>query len=499
VAENFLNMKILITASEATPFITTGGLGEVTGTLSDELKNNGIDSALILPYYRKIKKNAGAFNIKPTGRKVRVPLGDRLETGEIWEGRTRRNATVYFIGNDKFYDRDEIYGTSSGDFPDNASRFIFYNRAVCEIVKLLGFKFDVIHCHDWQAALIPVYLKTIYKNDFPETATIMTIHNLGYQGLFGSFDMPLTGLGWKLFNMEGLEFHGKINLLKGGILFADLINTVSVNYAKEILTHEYGFGLDAVLRKRSKDLYGIINGIDYDEWDPMHDSLIPATYSINDLSGKARCKRFLQKVSGLYSNNSENSMLAGLVTRLSSQKGVDLIAEAMEEIVRLGVKMVILGKGDESFQKTFLSLKQKYTNSISVTIDFDNTLAHKIYAGADVFLMPSRYEPCGIGQLIAQRYGTIPIGRKTGGLVDTIAEFDPSNKGRGTGFLFDEFSSKALINALKGAKEIFNNAEQWQRIQKNAMSQDFSWRRSIEEYLSLYKKAMEKKEGNKYA
>jgi len=489
-------MKVLIATSEAAPFVTTGGLGEVTGTLTDEFRMAGVESALILPYYRKIKKIADDFNIKPTGRKIIVPLGEHLETGKLWEGRTRGDAPVYFIGNDKFYDRDEIYGTPKGDFPDNASRFIFFNRAVCETIKLLGLKFDIIHCNDWQTALIPVYLKTIYKDDFQKTATLMTIHNLGYQGLFWAADMPLTGLGWGLFNMEGLEFHGKINFLKGGIVFADIINTVSSNYAKEILTREYGFGLDAVLRKRSKDLYGIINGIDYDEWNPEHDSLISAMYSVKDLSGKGKCKRSLLKASGFPSNNSNNSMLAGLVTRLSSQKGVDLVADAMEEIMKLGIKMIILGKGDESFQKIFLNLQKKYSSSLSVTIDFDNTFAHKIYAGADVFLMPSRYEPCGIGQLIAQRYGTIPIGRKTGGLTDTITEFNPS-EGTGTGILFSEYSSKALINALKKAQGIFNNEQQWLRIQRNAMSQDFSWRHSVEEYISLYNKAIKKKEGNR--
>lgn len=482
-------MKILITTSEAVPFVKTGGLGDVAGALVNEYKRMGIEAAIMLPFYRKIKQSAKDFGIKPLEKEITVPLGDQFETGKLWEGRTPEGAPAYFIENDKFYDRDDLYGTSEGDFPDNSSRFTFYSRAVLEALKILKIDVDVIHCNDWQTALIPVYIKTIYRNEFPKTRTLLTIHNLGYQGLFWSIDMPLTGLGWGLFNMEGLEFYGRINFLKGGILFADILTTVSKNYAREILTEEYGFGLDGVLRKRSKDLYGIINGIDYNDWDPQNDSLIPANYNIKDLSGKLRCKKSLQKVHGL---PSDNSILIGMVTRLSAQKGLDLVAEAIGEIIASGAQVIILGKGDEALQKEFLGLQKKYSKKLSVTIGFDNALAHKIYAGSDIFLMPSRYEPCGLGQLIALRYGTIPIGRKTGGLVDTIVKYNPS-KGTGTGFLFNGYSFSELLKAFRKAKKFFNDKQHWQRIQRNAMSEDFSWRHSAEEYLSLYKKVLKKK------
>lgn len=481
-------MKILIVTPEAVPFIKTGGLADVAGALMAEYKKMGIETAIMLPLYRKIKKDAKKFSIKPIGKEITVPLGDRLEKGMLWEGKTPEGATAYFIENDKFYDRDDLYGTPEGDFPDNASRFSFYARGVLEALKVLGINFDVIHCNDWQTGLIPVYIKTVYRDDFPKTATLMTIHNLGYQGLFPSSDMPITGLGWEMFNMEALEFYGKINFLKGGIVFADIITTVSDNYAKEILTSEYGFGLDGILRKRSNDLYGVINGIDYNEWNPQKDSLITANYSIEDLSEKATCKKSLQKACGL---SQDNSPLIGMVTRLSAQKGLDLVADAMGGIIESGARVVILGKGDEPFHKIFLDLQKKHKRRLSVTIGFDNSLAHKIYAGSDIFLMPSKYEPCGLGQLIALRYGTIPIGRKTGGIADTIIQYNPS-KDRGTGFLFDDYSSDKLLKTVKEVTELFKNKSHWLKIQKNAMSMDFSWRQSAEKYLSLYKKALEK-------
>lgn len=488
-------MKILIATPEALPFIKTGGLADVIGALIDEYTKMRMTVSVILPFYREIKKNARAFGIKPTGREITVPLGDRVEKGMIWEGKTTKGASAYFIENDKFYDRDELYGTPEGDFPDNASRFIFFARGVLEALRVLKINIDIIHCNDWQTGLIPVYIKTIYRNQpvsgrniFPETKTLMTIHNLGYQGIFRAPDMPLTGLGWEMFNMEALEFYGKINFLKGGIIFADIINTVSENYAKEILTEEYGFGLDGVLRKRGEDLYGILNGIDYNEWDPEKDKLISTRYSRKVLSGKAICKSALQKACRF---SQDRSLLIGMVTRFSAQKGLDIVAEAMEGIINMGAQGVILGKGDEPFQRIFLKLQEKYPRQLSVTIGFDNTLAHRVYAGSDIFLMPSRYEPCGLGQLIAMRYGTIPVARKVGGLADTIIPYDPS-KGAGTGFLFDDYSRDELLRTVKKAIALFNDKRHWLKIRRNAMSEDFSWRKSAERYISLYKKALEK-------
>lgn len=481
-------MRVLLATSEAVPFIKTGGLGDVTGALIDEYKKMQIEADIILPLYRKIKTSARDFDIRQTGKEITVPLGDRSESGNLWEGRTPQGAKAYFIENDGFYDRDEIYVAPDGDYPDNASRFIFYSRAVLETIKTLGIRADVIHCNDWQTALIPLYLKTIYKDRLSGTATLLTIHNLGYQGTFRQSDLPLTGLGRDMYNINGLEFHGGINFLKGGILFADIITAVSSNYAKEILTVEYGFGLHHVLRKRKDRLYGVINGIDYSAWNPAEDHLIPAKYGKDDLSGKTICKKSLLKTLGL---SEDSSPVVGMVTRLSSHKGIDLVAEAADEIIRSGVQVVMLGKGDKIFHEVFSGLRKKYSGRLSVILAFDNRLAHQIYAGADIFLMPSQYEPCGLGQLIALRYGAIPVVRNTGGLADTITEYD-SLKGTGTGFLFSGYSSREMLKALEKANKFFNDKPQWLKIQKNAMSLDFSWSRSAKKYLSLYQKALKK-------
>lgn len=488
-------MKALIAASEVVPFAKTGGLADVAGTLLNQLKKAGVDADIILPFYRRIKQAANDLGIKPLKQEIAVSLGNEIETGRLWKGSTSEGADAYFIENDKFYDRDGLYGAPEGDYPDNASRFIFYCRGIIEAVKTLGLNADIIHCNDWQTGLIPIYLKTIYRDVFPKTATIMTVHNLGYQGIFPKADMPLTGLGWDMFHMEALEFYGKLNLLKGGLLFADVITTVSKTYAKEIQTPEYGFGLENVLSKRSGDLYGIINGIDYNEWQPWKDKLIPARYSKKNLSGKAVCKKILQKECGLPETVSP---IIGMVTRLSSQKGLDLVAEAAEGIVESGAQMIILGIGDEYFHKVFSDLQAKYSRSISLTIGFDNILAHKIYAGSDIFLMPSLYEPCGLGQLIALRYGTIPVARRTGGLADTIAEYDFST-GAGTGFLFDTYSRDQMLGSVKMAVEMFKDNKAWEQIQSNAMSQDFSWHKSAKEYHALYKKTLQKRERERAA
>lgn len=477
-------MRILIASPEVTPFVKTGGLADVAGALANEYKKMGIEALIILPLYRRIKKRADKLRIEPTEKEITVPLGNDIETGRLWIGKTSEGAEAYFIENERFYNREELYGTPKGDYPDNASRFIFYCRGILETIKTLELNVEVLHCNDWQTSLIPVYLKTLYRESLPDIATLLTVHNLGYQGIFEHTEMPLTGLGWDMFHRDALEFHGKINFLKAGLLFADVITTVSNTYAKEIMTSEYGFGLDGVLRKRAQSLYGIINGVDYNEWDPRNDPFIPANYSRKDVSGKALCKKSLQRLCGLHETTSP---LIGMVTRLSSQKGLDLVTEALDSILSTGAQMVILGKGEERFQSFFSRLNQKYKGQISVTIDFDNSLAHKIYAGADIFLMPSKYEPCGIGQLIALRYGAIPVVRATGGLADTIVEYNPAT-GKGTGFSFSTYSPTELINTIKGAIRLFNDREEWQKILNNAMSQVFSWHQSAQQYLSLYKK-----------
>lgn len=481
-------MRVIIASSESIPFAKTGGLGDVVGMLADELKKLRVDSAVILPFYRRIKTMTKTFGIKDTRKEFTVRLGDCVEKGRLWKGMTPKGTDAYFIENDRFYDRDELYGIDGKDYPDNASRFIFYSRGVIEAIKVLGLDVDVIHCNDWQSGLIPVYLKTIYKEDFPETATIMTIHNIGFQGLFWHWDMPLTGLDWEFFNMDALEFYGKINLLKGGIIFSDIITTVSNTYAKEITTPEYGFGLDGVLIKRKDVLYGVINGIDYNEWSPWKDGLIPARYNRKNLNNKARCKALLKEECGLKEGNTP---LIGMVSRLTSQKGVEIVLNSMDRIMDSGAQMVILGSGTDSIENQLLSLHDRYKGNLFVKTGFNNDLAHRIYAGSDIFLMPSRYEPCGLSQLIAMSYGTIPVVRRTGGLADTVTEYNPVTKD-GTGFLFDEYSPDAMLTAIIRALRLYNNKETWQRIMLNAMSLRFTWQQSAKEYIKLYRMALKK-------
>ena len=483
-------MKILIATPEAVPYVKTGGLADVAGTLWKEYKDIKEEAYIILPLYKKIKE--GQSPPGDTGVKIRVPVGDRVIEGRIFSNQS----SSYFIGCDEFFDRQELYGTPEGDYIDNASRFIFFSRGILETCKALNLKPDVIHCNDWQTGLVPLYLKTIYSADkfFKNTATLFTIHNLGYQGLFPSSEMPLTNLGWKLFNPEGMEFYGKINFLKAGLVSADILNTVSNTYAKEILNKEFGFGLDGVLRVRETDLYGVINGIDYKEWDPSRDEFIPANYSHDDISGKVSCKKELMKFLFGPSDilNIGRIPLIGMVGRLSAQKGLDLVLNSIDELLSFGVRLVILGKGDELFQRSFSEIAKKYKGMVSVTIGFEETLAHRIYAGSDFFLMPSRYEPCGLGQLIALRYGCIPIARRTGGPVDTIQDYEPMTS-KGTGFLFSDYTPSAMQDAVKRALCVYTDRDKRHKMIIDGMKMDFSWKKSAERYIELYRSAIKKR------
>lgn len=475
-------MNVLIASPEAVPFCKTGGLADVAGTLPKELERSGISPCLILPLYQMVKRK----DLRPAQKKINIPISDRIERASLWEARIGKDVPVYFIEKDEYYGREELYRTPEGDYPDNAERFIFFSRAVLEACKAVGLRPDIIHSNDWQTAMIPVYLKTIYKDDpfFKKTATLFTIHNLGYQGLFWHLDMHLTGLGWGYFTPDGIEFYGKINLLKAGLIFSDIINTVSKTYSKEIQTPEYGVGLDGVLRMRKKDLYGVLNGIDYDEWNPATDKYIPYLYSKEDINGKALCKKALQREVGL---EERDSPLIGMITRLTIQKGLDILSEVMDDLTRLDLQFIILGEGEELYRRILTEISAKDPKRLFLKIGFDPVLARKIYAGSDLFLMPSKYEPCGLGQLIALRYGTIPIVRKTGGLADTI-------KGgtAGNGFLFKDYSANALLKTVKKALSVYEDKTSWDSLRLRAMSEDFSWSSSAKEYLRLYRKALSK-------
>ena len=473
-------MKILIATPEAVPFAKTGGLADVTGALLNEYRKMKEEAYLVMPLYGRVREN---FKLKDTGLKISVPLGNRKLKGRIFSYEN----SAYFIECDEFFDREEIYGTPRGDYPDNAARFIFFSRGVLETCRALGFKPDIIHCNDWQTGLIPLYLKAIYSSDkfFDRTASIITIHNLGYQGLFPQSDMPLTGFDRSLFTPEGIEFYGKINFLKAGLISADSITTVSNNYAKEILSREYGFGLDGVLRKRASALTGIVNGIDSREWNPESDAFIKRNYSLKDIDGKKECKLQLLKECSIRPD--AERPLIGMVGRLSGQKGLDLVLESLDEIFSAGANLIILGRGDEIFHRRLSSVAKKYKCRMYVKAGFEDSLAHKIYAGSDIFLMPSRYEPCGIGQLIAMRYGTIPVARRTGGLADTILDHRPLN-GEGTGFLFSDYTADALQGCLKRALCVYVNKTQWEKLIRSAMKMNFSWPDSAKRYIELYDK-----------
>ncbi len=478
-------MKILVVTSEAVPYAKTGGLADVAGALIQEYRKIGEESYVILPLYRNIKK--GKITIRDTGLTIKVPVGERQVEGRVFNNQS----LAYFIRCDEFFDRDELYGTPWGDYLDNASRFTFFSRGVLETCRELNFKPDVIHCNDWQTSLIPIYLKTIYLSDryFRETATMLTIHNLGYQGLFPVSELPLTGLGWDLFYPEGIEFYGKMNFLKAGLISADVLTTVSYTYAKEILMREFGYGLEGVLKKRREDLYGVLNGIDYTEWNPSRDKFLPKRFDMENLEGKRECKKQLVKEASL--DRSERPLI-GIVSRLSDQKGLDLVLQSFAELLSFGVNLVVLGKGDEVYQSGLSDIAQRYKSRVFVKIGFDESLAHKIYAGSDFFLAPSRYEPCGLGQLISMKYGSIPIGRRTGGLADTIQDFDPLTL-RGTGFLFSDYTPSTMQDAIKRALCVYTDEDKMKKVITNAMKMDFSWERSAERYIELYKRAMEKR------
>ncbi|MBM4086984.1 MAG: glycogen synthase GlgA [Planctomycetes bacterium] len=484
-------MRILFVASEVVPFAKTGGLADVAGALPKSLRQLGHEVAVVMPYYQSCKKS----NAAATGLTVKFPINEKTVEGDIHRATLPgADVPVYFLANDGYYDRTGLYGTSQGDYQDNCERFVFLSRGTVEAVKALGAKFDIIHCHDWQSGLVPVYLKTLYKDDpaFDGTRTVFTIHNLAYQGVFWVWDMKLTGLDWSLFNWKQLEFYGKLNLMKGGLVFADALTTVSQRYAQEIQTPAFGCSLDGVLTERAKDLRGIINGIDYAVWDPAVDSLVPAKFSKENLRGKQVCKKFLQKKSGLPRTSVP---LIGIISRLADQKGFDLIAQIVNELMEEDVQIVVLGTGDPRYETLFSDIGKRFPDKVAVNMTFDNQLAHEIEAGSDLFLMPSKYEPCGLNQLYSLRYGTVPVVRETGGLADTVVDATPAAiaDGTATGFSFSEYSATALLATIRRALKLYENRRVWLKIVRNGMAQDWSWGRSAREYVELYESLLTKR------
>jgi len=469
-------VNILFASSEVFPFAKTGGLADVLGSLPATLSKRGHSCSIILPFYKCVREN-----FSPT-------LFKKTPSFNLYSLKHNKNVNIYFIEKDEYYRRDYLYGTPDGDYPDNALRFGFFAKSVCASIPYIAHQ-DIIHCNDWQTALVPLYIKLFHKNDknFTNTKTIFTIHNMAYQGLFEKEDMPALGIPEELFSMDGIEFYGRLNFMKAGIIYSDAITTVSEGYKRGILTQEFGCGLDGLLKTRKKDIYGIVNGVDYSIWNPATDKFIARRYTKDDLSGKIECKKDLLKEFGI--KYDPERPLIGMITRLAEQKGMDLVAESMEDIIRLGVDFVILGFGDQRYNDIFRGLSKKHKSNLGVRIDFDNALSHKIEAGSDMFLMPSRYEPCGLNQLYSMKYATAPIVRAVGGMDDTIENFSPSTK-KGNGFKFKDASASALLGAIKEAVSVFKDKDLWQALLNNGLSCDYSWDSSAEKYEALYKKVL---------
>lgn len=481
-------LKIIIAAAEVAPFAKTGGLADVAGSLPKALKKAGHDVRVAMPKYKQITEGEYLLDYP-------VEVDHHLETGIIRQTKIKSKndeIPVYLIDNYKYFYRDGIYG-----FGDEAERYNFFSKAVLNMLPEIDFQPDLIHCNDWQCGLIPLSLKTKYAEDpfYQKIATLFTIHNLQYQGVFSRNTLRLVGLGDEYFTPEHLEFYGQVNFMKAGILYADIINTVSKKYALEIQTPEFGERLDGLLRKRAQDLYGIVNGIDYEELDPETDKHIYRNYSIETIDLKKENKYALQKEMGLPVGDTP---LIGITTRLVGQKGLDLVAGMFNQLMSMGAQLILLGSGEDYYQKLFAELKMRYQQQAAINIGFNVELAQKIYAGSDIFLMPSLFEPCGLSQMISLRYGTIPVVREVGGLADTIQDYDEQNE-TGNGFSFKPYTPEALLETIKRALKIYRqHPEQWKRLMLRAMESDYSWERSAQEYVKIYQKAIEKNQASRY-
>jgi starch synthase len=490
-------MNVALVASEAVPFAKTGGLADVAGALPRALEKQGHSTVLFMPCYHHVW-SAGP-ELVDTGLRLRIPVGDHLVDGQVYESRLPGSSVlVYLIDQSRYFDRDGIYGGVDGhDYADNCERFVFFNRAVLETIEALHLWLDVIHCNDWQTGLIPVYLKTIYKR-VPELAsigTLHTIHNLAYLGLFWHWDMALTGLDWELFNWRQLEFYGKLCFMKAGLVFADMLSTVSPTYAGEIQTPGLGSGLEGLLRSRQADLRGIVNGIDAEAWNPRNEPMLAAAYDADTVSvGKRECKAWLQRKAGLVEN--PTIPLFAQIGRLDPQKGWDLLAEVADPLLERGAQMVVLGEGHPKYRNLLQDLGHRHQGKFWAYLGFSDDLAHQIEAGADIFLMPSLFEPCGLNQLYSLAHGTVPVVRATGGLADTVIDANPRTLADGiaTGFVFDDATPAALWSTIERVLALWPDRENWLKLMKTGMTADWSWERSAREYVRLYEQIRDRVE-----
>lgn len=484
-------MHIVFVSPEMDPLIKVGGLADVVFALSQELRRRQEQVSVILPYYRAVDRRK--FPAEASGVHVKVDLDGSERRGQVWRHR-HQGVDVFLLDSPEYYDREEVYGVRGTDYRDNAYRFAFLARGALEAIRALNLQPGVIHIHDWQTGLLPVYKRLFYSDDerIGRAGVVLSIHNLGYQGLFPPEILPALGLPREIFHVEGVEFYGKVSFLKGGLVYSDLLSTVSPTYAREIQTESFGAGLDGLLRKRSADLAGILNGIDPTVWNPETDERLAAPYSVEDLRGKAVNKETLQQALGL--TVSRAAPLFGCIARLDPQKGFDLLLEAAPQVFDEGAQLVVLGSGRQEYVDAFRKLEKQYPLQLSVNEGFQADLASRIYAGVDLFLMPSRYEPCGLGQMIALRYGTIPVVRRTGGLADTIVDVD-NDPVHGNGFVFEAYESPALVDTIRRALKQFSQPRAWKTLIHRAMTADFSWARSAGAYQDVYRRAAGKAQG----
>lgn len=483
-------LKIFFVSPEAVPFAKSGGLADVSGALPVALRESGADVRIIMPLYSSIKKSM--FNPKPVIEDLTVTIDGIPLIFQIYESKPRKGIPAYFVAREDLFCRPNLYGDSSGDYYDNLERFSYFSHVALELAQQLDFKPDIIHCHDWQTGLIPALIKGPYDEEFfSGTSVIFTIHNMGYQGIFPAHRFASTGLNKDdYFHQEGLEYWGNISLLKSGIVYADAVTTVSPTYAGEIRTPEFGLGMEGVLANRNESLFGILNGVDYTVWNPEKDRHIASTYSMKSMSGKTACKKDLIAEMSLDASLIDKPVF-GLVSRLDRQKGIDMLLNIIDELIALDAGLVLLGSGDKSIENAIADAASRHPGKIGIGTGFNDPLAHKIIAGSDIFLIPSRYEPCGLTQMYSLKYGTVPLVRATGGLNDTVFNYD-ADSGAGNGFKFDEASSEALLKCIQQAIVLYKDKKGWKKLLSNGMKEDHSWKKSAERYIEIYKEIRKK-------
>lgn len=483
-------LHIVMVVSEAVPFAKTGGLADVAGSLPKGLAKVGAKPVLVMPYYKEVGR--GGFGEKKVGR-LEVPVGANKVTTTVYASDIPgTDIPAFFLGYDRYFCREGLYQEKGIDYPDNAERFTLLCRGALELIIAENMRPACVHGHDWQTGLIPVYMKDHYAEELADAGTLFTIHNTGYQGNFDKKYFPITGISWNRFELNDMEFYGQFSFLKAGIVHADVISTVSERYGEEIQTPEFGFVMDGVLRQRRTDLHGVLNGIDYSIWNPKKDPYIAANYRAENLKGKTACKQALEKENGFQHDN--KTALVGIVSRLADQKGFDVLVDGIDGILQLPCRYVLLGTGDRKYHRLFEEVAKRHPEKFSAHLLFDDAMAHRIYAGADMILMPSRYEPCGLGQMIAMAYGTVPVVRATGGLADTVIDADDSKR-EGVGFSFERYTARAMVEAIKRAITAFGRPRRWRNIMRRGMAKDFSWERSARAYMKLYRSAKAKGTG----